>query len=427
MGAPINLVNVIELAIGFAIIVGILIIGSKFYGTQSKDNSELLPELITAVAREQASLDDEALTRSIRLYPRDLFLFYSKGYQPIRLEFQGPGTYDDFSFTRPEECLDETCICYCKDGPYWQPLDEEPYLYQSQLVGGKEFTCIDMTCQVLSQETYFANSQGSTNYMNSLTNSFGYQPVSMDVVLLLHYFNKNNRGNPFFGTSGQRYDATQQSPIYLSFLNNYKWKGGYVLGGYGAAITDRDKDKREIQQPLVTLRLENKGENIMGICLQDECLFKQDADKLLEERKLIKVQEQTLLAYNNFRTKLERAPTCLESLPKGADTFTCDPLSELYSLFTVEDIEKISPQMTFTLETDQEAQRTYTTITFTHAYKEFSSLTTPLLFACENTIDFTTRVQSMTVSSSGLDFNTYATDKGDCSFDVLETLPQAQT
>lgn len=414
------------------------------------DNSDKLSEMIRQVL--VASTGDEASTRSYSLATRDLFYFFSYGREPIRMSYQGDGEYKDFIFTRPQECLDESCICHCNDGPYWDRVEEEPYLFSVKLLPGEEFTCQQMTCQTLGEEYTFVNSQERNllYFDDRIPNDF-YNPISMDIVGILHILsipydpgllNTNTireslkrvseEKNPFYKKSDDAsiaYTFSEQSSHYYRALNGYRWEGGYVLGGYGV---DEDEDPKKISplvSPPIVLRLEGYDEGVIGICLHDLCLREDDRTSIQAQVRGEKLQRRTREFFNQFKKKLDSAPRCLDSLPAGSDTFLCSPFPELYSIYSQEGIFNLNPTMIFEV-VEEEGKDPVTHINFSHIQEDFPILTTPTFFSCDLQTDIVIKLAGIpeNLIEENLAISTYVLEDGStCELSFHKSRPVATT
>ncbi|MGM5481001.1 MAG: hypothetical protein ACQESE_01175 [Nanobdellota archaeon] len=185
-GATLSLVAIMSIImsviIGYAVFSGI----SNYYGDQKTDHSNRLDTFNEIISEVHYNNNLQKDKYTIYVEPYEMYMFFSTGNEPIRLSATFDGKTKNILLERPsyaDECNSSACICYCKQGPYWdQTTDEDENIIRRPLSGltftqssmSRGYLCHSMTCQSVNPEdTVFFNSRGyDKEYADALTTSY---------------------------------------------------------------------------------------------------------------------------------------------------------------------------------------------------------------------------------------------------------------
>lgn len=450
--AGISLTALLSIVLGLAVLLSMGLGVSKYFSASEEKYEEQLPSVLASIHEISGKSSGESIKDTLRLGQNGLWLFFNKGNDPITLQYKTDTDtkFGDYIINRPEECSDSACVCYCKDNSFWKEIEEVPYLTSTLVVAGTPYSCPLTSCQVIQEDLMFVNSRGSEEYYKAVQKKIdedkqgkSYTPISFDIItltqpkLLLSVVpGRKNIGNIFFSTATKDNNpftnyhiAFQQSSVVKYLLQDYSWKGGFALGGYGAALSESQRKAHQLTTSPVTLTFENWGDGIIGVCPYEKCLFETELKDLQEVRQQEKIHEELTKRYNLLLQKLNNAPSCVVALPANSLSLDCKPLGEIYSLFSLKDVSLINPTLTFTLgQSKGDVPTTITKVTLEDDYSRqnknvvFGSVETFFIFTC--LVDNKPLVDRDLSLFSLIKEGTYSKSPYDnCVLNILDTYP----
>ena len=303
------------------------------------DNSEKLVSFNSYIQDIGETTSPETKSQIVRLETTDLFLFFSKGADPIKIEYTpkktGVSTEGDFIFKRPdvEECKDKACICYSSDAQLWQYKDISPYLFPFRLYVSKgndinEWEDPNINCvEASNPNAIFVNSRGQ----DSQFIDYDSQLLPLEVPMALQT-KVNNTIRYIFLEDAEGYISQSQKANYYRenmivrrklLKEDYVWKGGVAIGGMGLAQTSKERSEYRLSVPLFNMTFQRVPDtDIIGVCIQDKCLYQKGIENAKEQAASSQDTSQALKNFEYLESDLStNFQTCMNN--KNIDSSEC--------------------------------------------------------------------------------------------------------
>lgn len=299
------------------------------FSNHKNDNSDELfamGNLVDVLIDQAKPNKTEALTI---INSHDLFLFFSQGNEPIILKYKGTATENngDFIFLRPElpPCAGRSCICYASNSKLWAEQEEEPFIRKSGLFASltdSVYIYSDplVKCIETSEDIIFANSRGLDKEFIEAKSEL----LPLEIPTALQSDAQTLIDHLFETDSGKEIRANNQEIKRRLFLKtNYQWEGGVVIGGMGKAVTDEDKEKHVLRVPPFNLYMQKeKDTNIIGVCLQEKCLYTNGLKKAKEKNEEIETTNKVVKKFEVLKNQITPYYNCLDTNPETKECLT---------------------------------------------------------------------------------------------------------
>lgn len=327
LGILLSLVLIAMLTVGCVDVIR----GNPLFSESRFDNSDKLTAFNLNLQNIEKSPSLETSTIPVSGYTFDAFLFFSKGYEPIKLEYNlvsGSDENGDFVFKRPnvDVCQNKACICYSSKAKFWQEKAESPYIRPFGLYVSKSeiipWEDILIQCvEASNPNAIFVNSRGlDTEFIN-----YESQLLPLEIPMALQTSAKSTLDSLFDKNQGN------ELKIRRTFLkSNYVWKGGVVISGMGIAQNKEERKEKTLSVPMYNLTFQKIPEtNITGVCIQPKCLYSNGIDMAKKQIDETERSGEVLESFEFLEDDLKiNYPYCRKNNP---DVNIC--LKELQSSF----------------------------------------------------------------------------------------------
>ena len=327
LGILLSLVLIAMLLVGCVNIIR----DNPLLSKKNLDNSEKLTSFNAYIQDLGAATSPEIKSQIVRLETTDLFLFFSKGADPIKIEYipksGNAKTEGDFIFKRPDvnECKDKACICYSSDAQLWQYKDISPYLFPFQLYVSKgadinEWEDPNIKCvEASNPNAIFANSRGQdSQFIN-----YDSQLLPLEVPMALQT-RVNNTIRYIFLEDAEGYISQSQKANYYRenmivrrklLKEDYMWTGGVAIGGMGLTQTSKERSEYRLSVPLFNMTFQKVPDtNITGICIQDKCLYQKGIENAKEQASSSEDASNALKDFEYLETDMTtNVQTCMNN------------------------------------------------------------------------------------------------------------------
>ena len=257
------------------------------------------------------------VSHQIFIDPAELIMYFSAGTKPIKLLYTGSNTQENrhLIFARPqaEACENTACVCYCGQGPFWRDTQQKPYLqarrlFTTQDAQSQGWLCTHMSCESVADDyLVFTNSRGvDAQYSQDaqdLSTQQDFVAIPLQIPLLL-------QGE----YAGEDIYFDNQKRRHVQYLTeDYRWEGGVVLGGYAYATKRKQRKEHKFDHEPVTVRMElSSKDHVMGVCLQEKCLYQNALAQAQPNVQAIQEEEQAKDAFANLLLYIDNEhPYCM--------------------------------------------------------------------------------------------------------------------